>query len=855
MDLVRRAPEPANLDGDLVHIDGGASNQTIRRNIIADVGDDGIDHSNSTYTVENSLIYGILDKAVSMTAGFGNFENVLIYGSGTGIRGAASCTHCTINVGCPILSPSSVQNSILWPSSVGTCSSNIDYTIGGDAAHLGCGTGNLSVNPQFANAGQCDFDPAPGSPALTAGPTGGRIGWLGFPEAFGCDVAADCDDSNVCTLDSCGAGGVCVFEAIAGCEPCTGPADCSDGDPCTLDVCSVQGTCQNPVGNEGGACSDGIACTVDACASGTCVGTPNCPVGQTCNLGSGICETVVTPQTVSFRQDVAGYTGTQDTWLAEGSPTTPNGAVADWRWDTDDPASSGSDAFGAIRFDGIFGNGAGQIPPGSTIQSATLGLTVFNSSVAPAGEVRDSLADWAEATATWNNFGGEAGVQADEYGAAIVAAAPLAMGATSTDVTASVAAWSGGAPNFGWVVVPQNTDGLQVRSSEYGTVAERPVLTVTYVPSAGCVDDPDCDDGDPCNGAETCAAGVCQFGTPPTCSDFNACTSDTCVVGVGCQSTPVANGTPCLDGTVCNGAESCQAGTCSAGTPLVCNDGIACTTDSCDDTGGCQAAPNCPVGQTCNLGTGLCQGGAQTLNFQEGAGYAGTQDTWLAEASPTAVNGAAVTWRWDTENPAPSQDWGLLRFDGIFGGGPGQIPPGSTIQSASLTLVVSDVSAAPAGDVVPVLVDWSEATATWNNFGGEAGVQVKRDRHHRGRGAHQPGSCGSRRDGQPAGLVHEPSQQLRLGRPPQQQQRRRGRFRGERHRRRQAQADRDVRARGDRSARRIPSATTASSATAPRRATPGPARREPRPTATTAWPARRTPATRARTRAPTPPAR
>jgi Domain of unknown function (DUF4082)/Bacterial Ig-like domain (group 2)/Putative Ig domain len=32
-----------------------------------------------------------------------------------------------------------------------------------------------------------------------------------------------------------------------------------------------------------------VACTTDVCASGTCTGTPACPQGQTCNLGTGAC--------------------------------------------------------------------------------------------------------------------------------------------------------------------------------------------------------------------------------------------------------------------------------------------------------------------------------------------------------------------------------------------------------------------------------------------------------------------------------------------------------------------------------------------------------------------------------------
>ncbi len=71
-----------------------------------------------------------------------------------------------------------------------------------------------------------------------------------------------------------------------------------------------------------------------------------------------------------------------------------------------------------------------------------------------------------------------------------------------------------------------------------------------------------------------------------SCDDGNPCTTDTCSAGV-CAHAPVRDGTSCSDGNLCNGTEICQAGVCRAGTPLVCNDGNPCTTDTCSPTRGC----------------------------------------------------------------------------------------------------------------------------------------------------------------------------------------------------------------------------------------------------------------------------
>jgi hypothetical protein len=179
---IGRGPtEPMRFDGDGIHIDGFGSDQTIRRSIITDIGDDGIDHSNSIFTVEQTVVHDVGDKAASMTGGLATFRDSLLYGAETGIRGTAHVYNSTIATGAPIVSPEVVQESVIWPASVPTCGGDIDYTIVGDAGDLGCGDGDLAVDPVFADPAACDYRPAPGSPALTAGPAGGAIGWTGYP--------------------------------------------------------------------------------------------------------------------------------------------------------------------------------------------------------------------------------------------------------------------------------------------------------------------------------------------------------------------------------------------------------------------------------------------------------------------------------------------------------------------------------------------------------------------------------------------------------------------------------------------------------------------------------------------------
>jgi hypothetical protein len=554
---IGRAPVDLDLDGDCVHIDGARSTQNIRRCVFTDGGDDGIDHSDSTFTVEDSIISDLRDKAVSMTGGFATFTNMLIWGTGVGIRGDANCTNCTIASPFPMTLPHSVQDSVIWPETLDTCASTVDYTIVGNPGSLGCGTGNLSVDPQYQDTGACNYAPAAGSPALTAGSTGRRIGWLGFPGGKTCQSSAECNDGNVCTTDVCGTSGTCENTAITGCLPCTTVADRDDGDPCTVDTCSVGGTCGNGAVADGTACDDGIACTADECVGGTCVGTQSCPPGNVCDV-LGVCNRP--PVTVSYQND-GTYSGTQDTWLGDDLPGVPNGNRDHIRWDVSGPAQE----YALIRFDGIFGIGAGQIPSASSIGSATLTLNVFNLTTGTPGELHEAAVGWDEATTTWNNFGGDPGPQADEIGA-FVATAPLS-GVSSMDVTSSIASWVGNpSSNLGWILVPLSLDEARAYSSEATVISNRPKLTVTYFAPIPCLGDGDCNDGIFCNGAEVCSGGFCGPALSPPCDDGAGCTADSCDEGLD-TCVHVGNDALCDDGISCNGVETCGVSGCQSGTP------------------------------------------------------------------------------------------------------------------------------------------------------------------------------------------------------------------------------------------------------------------------------------------------
>ncbi len=114
---------------------------------------------------------------------------------------------------------------------------------------------------------------------------------------------------------------------------------------------------------------------------------------------------------------------------------------------------------------------------------------------------------------------------------------------------------------------------------------------------------------------------------------------------------------------------------------------------------------------------------AATLTFRQGAnGYAGTVDTFLKESTPGTSQSTLAVVEWDADDPPGTglANYGLIRFDGIFGAGFDQIPAGSQITSATLTYTI--VNGGHPADLHEVSVDW-DASTTYNTFGASPGVQ------------------------------------------------------------------------------------------------------------------------------------
>jgi len=138
---------------------------------------------------------------------------------------------------------------------------------------------------------------------------------------------------------------------------------------------------------------------------------------------------------------------------------------------------------------------------------------------------------------------------------------------------------------------------------------------------AGHADGVLCEDGDPCTAGDACQAGVCVPSGPRDCDDGNACTTDTCAAPAGCTHTPVV----CANADWCDGVETCDPALgCQPGLPPDCDDGVACTVDNCDDVAdACTHTPEadaCDDSDPCTADTCHAQLGCQAPALPDGAG-------------------------------------------------------------------------------------------------------------------------------------------------------------------------------------------------------------------------------------------
>lgn len=397
---------------------------------------------------------------------------------------------------------------------------------------------------------------------------------------------------------------------------------------------------------------------------------------QVVNDGSGLGGQQDTTTRI-FEEGERGYTGVQDTFIDSDDPDENNGEAAEVEIDE---FSDGGE-FALVRFDDLFGETGSQLANDANIVSARLEFTFTNGG--DSFGIHRMLTDWDEAS-TWNSL--VDGVATDGVEAAIDPT--LVTGTTgdssrsgtvlSYDVTADVQDWQNGSANFGWLVAPGGSDGVDWASSETGNgprlIVELEKDVDTNV-AATAVDD---------------VATVMEDSNVTIDVLANDIDPDDHVLLIDSVS-EATNGTVHIFGDSI------------IYTPNADFHGQDSFTYSMTDGFGetSEATVSVTVEGTPEL---------SSLRFQEGVnGYSGTVDTSLFASSADDDSSEDS----ELEIDSSSEKHTLIRFEDIFGNEDGQIAPGSDIVSAQL---VFDVTSS--GDEITLhemLGTWEE-TASWSSL-------------------------------------------------------------------------------------------------------------------------------------------
>jgi hypothetical protein len=190
------------------------------------------------------------------------------------------------------------------------------------------------------------------------------------------------------------------------------------------------------------------------------------------NVDAGMYTPGGAPQTVQLQDGLNAYAGTQDTYVASGKATTSYGNATTVLADGADGTNG--------RLIGLMKWNVSSIPAMATVTNATVTLRVSNLSNGTYNLYAVNTA-WTEGGATWNSVD-----PLNNQGVLIGSFQPSATGTHTIQLNGAgislVQGWvNGAAANNGLMIVDGGTsDGVDLRSSEYGTQSQRPKLTVTY---------------------------------------------------------------------------------------------------------------------------------------------------------------------------------------------------------------------------------------------------------------------------------------------------------------------------------------------------------------------------------------
>ncbi|MCB9739923.1 MAG: hypothetical protein H6747_11685 [Deltaproteobacteria bacterium] len=398
---------------------------------------------------------------------------------------------------------------------------------------------------------------------------------------------ASCDDGDVCNGVALCSAGLCVASNVL---------DCDDDNPCTDDTCDAKAGCvhlHNAVG-----CDDGNACTQsDACAAGACSGT-----AVLCNDDQSCTDDACSVQAGCIYSAISGPCDDGDACTQGDACNGAQGCVGS-AVDCDDGQPCTADGCDP---------GTGCSHDGTPLQgrwcddgdNCTVGETCDAGACVPATAITCDDGNPCT-TGSCNPATGQC-VTALQNKACVTPTGCASDAVCSNGVCAGKAIKN----------CCTQTSGCQDDNPCTLDSCDKPTGVCSHLALTGLA----CSDGSACTVGEKCAAGFCYGGGALTCDDANECTTDACLPSKGCVFSP-RDAEPCPDGDACNGVELCDSGACAAATAPDCNDGQSCTIDSCNPSVGCLHQPQ--VGKACDDGSacttfdtctaaGACVGKAST---------------------------------------------------------------------------------------------------------------------------------------------------------------------------------------------------------------------------------------------------
>ena len=481
----------------------------------------------------------------------------------------------------------------------------------------------------------------------------------------------NCDDSNPCTLDKCQVtDGQCQHEPTQG-QPCDdgnactlgdaclngncasgGPKVCSDGNPCTNDSCDPgNGTCAFVANAD--PCTDNNPCTlIDTCAGSQCISgkAKDCADGNNCTLDT--CDTATgacaNPNTVAGISCEDGALCTQGDACKDGA-CTPGKAIScdDGNPCTKDACNPATGKCASVDDDGKLcsdGNPCTDSDACQTGKCLSGKIICQCQSTADCATKEDGDACNGLLFCDIASHTCQVDLKTVVVCDSTKNTACLAWTCNSKTAKCEPANAGNGkqcdADNSICTKDDACLAGMCAPGPMIGCDDSNPCTNDSCSPTTGCAhvnNQKSCTDNNPCTEIDICANGSCFGGGPKACDDGNACTADSCNPANGLCQGKLLTGDGCDDGNLCTLTDVCASGVCKPKSNTNCDDGKPCTSDSCDPKSGKCLYGNAPNGLQCEDGSQCTVG-----DFCNFGGCSPGKVTVCVDGSPCTLDGCDV---------------------------------------------------------------------------------------------------------------------------------------------------------------------------------------------------------------------